>query len=229
MKSFLLALSVLLFATTIKAQETPSRSSDRKISHAISISMATVKQDMQNYPWIYPYFDCLWYPTGPQKRALPGLSYAMTYKSMFVRAGLNGMKTTQRTKDDYYSSLTTQSAFMPFIGAGGMVQYKKLTVLYGLDAVFQFDNMLTKYDYTTQDYDNKQTEETFSYGASPFIGLSYKLTKRLGIAAESSYRIDRFERESKYEYATGIPTRTTSSGVRSRSNLVSQIRLEVRL
>lgn len=229
MRSYFLVLCVLLLTTTLGAQETTTRSSDRKISHAISISMANVKQDMQYYPWVYPCFDCLWYPTSPQRRTLPGLSYAMTYKSLFVRTGINGMKSTNRIKDEYYSSLTSQTALMPFIGAGGMVQIKKLTVLYGLDAVFQFENVLTKYDYTTQDYDNKQTEETFSYGASPFIGLNFKLTKRLGIAAESSYRIDHFERISKYEYANALPTKTTSSGVRSRSNLISQIRLEVRL
>ncbi|MFO7721776.1 MAG: hypothetical protein R6V49_00990 [Bacteroidales bacterium] len=232
MKKILTAILVLTLMSGAIAQTTQTSNNKGSLSHSISVHLVNVNQNSNYYPWIYPCFDCFWYPGFAQQNSfLPGVSYSVSYKGMFARIGFNGMATSEHSKDDYYSTHLSRHAIMPYIGAGGKVAMKRHSFLYGVDILLRMDEYNSEYEYKNPENNYLQKTQELDYGVSPFIGFGFKINERLSLHAESALRVTGFKQTSSTEYPNSIndPVKSKKTGSRIRANALSQVGLDIKL
>jgi len=232
MKKLLIAVLFIALIPGIQAQSEKSETTGKAIKHTLTANMINAKQNASYYPWIYPCYDCFWYPVmSSQSNLLPGVLYTISYKGMFARIGFNGIGVNEKSKDDNYSTLSKKQTLLPYIGAGGNVKMNKLSFLYGVDVVLILEETLSEYEYKNPEYDYIQKSSEMAFGASPFIGLSLKLTDRLSFRTESAFRVTSFKQtnSTKYPNNTYEPTKSTKTGSRFRANALNQVGLDIRL
>jgi hypothetical protein len=231
MKNLLIALLLITIASGSIAQTSSEGETTKPLTHTISAGLLNAKQNNTLYLY-YPCFDCFWYPvSGSVNNYLPGVQYTLSYKRMFARIGINGMKTHENTKDDYYSVNSSRQFLFPYLGFGGKVNVSRLSFLYGADLLLQIEDYSYETKYQNPEYNYSQSTRESGYGMSPFIGFSYKFTSRISLRTEAAFRMVNYENTIKSDYPNSgnQATKSTRNGSRFRANALNQISLDIKL
>lgn len=177
---------------------------------SLNISGFENKKDQQVYPVFYEEIYGSSAVTINYKNPLN--LYGVTYKNIFsnnsgFRLGLSyGAKQENHTRPAYDYVNTEYKMHQYKLSAG--YEWRKSIgdesyFSFGADLTYDHQKQEVKSGYESSAYRQSGEEELVvdGFGVSPFIGINYKLTKKITLSAEAAFVIKELSGENKGDYA----------------------------
>jgi hypothetical protein len=184
MKKNIITLVVIISTATASAQELMPDTSRKEFKNVIGLDITGLINQIRPY-YAYDYYPNYNYMYSP---------YIITYKRIYnkhaLRAGIGGnisnyegvANDTINSNSNYYN-LTFGIGYEHYVYLA-----KKWTFYYGLDLIGSYQGYEYLYEYNSNS-NRKETTTTYRYGASPLLGLIFRLNKRISLATETCYDI----------------------------------------
>ena len=178
MKNIILTLTFVVITACIYGQTINADEAKKKYKNVFGIDATGLLKQFLNFSNSYYY-------ASPYM-----IIYKRTFKSNALRVGIRGsLYNASGTTNDTLGASSTRNSIN--IGLGfEHYQYlsKRWALYFGADVLMGYSYSESQYDYSANT-STQRTTITYNYGASPLLGLLFKLNSRLSISSETSYDI----------------------------------------
>ncbi len=219
MKKIILTLTVIIITSCLYGQVTYPDTTKKECKNVIEVNITGLIGQFLNLNTMG------YYSYSPYM-----MSYKRIFKNCAIRLGVGGSTSSSEVTNN--DTLHGKSIYNNYNVGLGYEHYsyltKRWTLYFGIDAIASHMLHIYENDYSTTS-STKDRSTNCSFGASPFVGLVFRLNSRLSLSTETSYDISYFISESKSVHTplSSYNSHTKGNGTQTGFNAPTSINIRI--